>query len=1576
MPHIKVCSREFKMTRRFKSFKMGVKRRRYVLQFELFEPRCVLAAPTIALLPAEDIGLRSATIGVELIDTGGTDPNLTLYWGDEDGGMDGRAWDNSAGFGQVVAGRYTKVLDNLGVNVPYYYRAFALSFSGGFTWSDVGSFRTLPPGLASIEVDPIKLVSGTTADVSGRVTDTGGDIPVVTVYLGDRMGGDDPSSWQESREIGPVEGAFSSRLTGLRINTNYYVRVAARNAGGVTWAGPPVQIQTADIPPLRISEFMAANSSVATTRVRMDTTARFQNDRNAFDWIEIQNASAEARDISGYHLTDSRDEPTKWAFPAGTTIAAGGTIVVYASEFDLNDPIHDENGRLHTNFAISRDGEYLAIADAQGKVLHEIDDFPPQNHDASYGYFGNFLGQFRAPTPGEINGPLGPSIQQVDHKWEGNDPAKSWTVVANVSPSMANLKSVDLHYRVMFGDVLTVPMNDDGIAPDKLAGDGQYAGVIPGGIAKPGEMLRYYVTATDEFALEGRAPIFSNPTGSAEYLGTMIPDPNVISTLPVLYRFVEDVRRADRDAGTRVSLYYDGEFYDNAFIRIRGGTARSWPKKSYKIEFNDDHHFRFRNDVPRVDEIDVNATYTDKSYVRAVMTAEFQLDAGTPAPESFLIRMHENGAFHSVGIFVEQPDRDFLRRHGMDPDGAFYKGGPGSTYAGSVGSFEKKNRDFEDKSDVQALLQGLRLQGDELEHFLFDNVNLPAQINYMATTIITQNIDGSDKNHYLYRDTNGTGEWHMMPWDLDLTFGPDALNTNVIVSDEVTRGASNPNAVHPFLGGRQFPLHAGKTNDLLDRLIKNPRTQQMLLRRIRTLADQYLGTTYFQDRIDQIVAQIEDQVVEDRAKWRNNAHFPGRTLSLRDETDRIKNEYLARRYPYLTRYHVEGGVGIPQAQPPKVPIEFGEMIEYNPANGKRAEEYFLLHNPNSFAVDVSGWSIRGATSTTLAAGTVIPAGDQLYLAADVRQFRARQTGPSGNQGLFVQGYDHELPNDGGELVLYDDLGNQIASKTYGSSIQPANSTNLRVTELNFNPFPGMPSHGELPAGSSDFEFIEFENVSDVPIELSGVKVLGGIDFTFASQQLAPHARTVVVGNRTAFESRYGATIPIAVGGTGFEEGFAGNLSDGGEAITVVDPNGSAIQQFEYRDSRAWPDEADGAGGTMEVLDINGDYSQGMNWIGSQAIHGTPGRQSSPAIRDIVINEIMSRSQVPAVDKIELVNTTNTPIDIGGWFISDSTADLFKFQIPAGTRLGPHEYLVLDENQLGFGFKGSDEDDAWLVAVNSAGRLERFADHVKFPASLTDLSRGRWPNSLGPLVLMQSQSFGSENRSPYGDFDHDQAIDDRDINALCTQIRSAAPDARFDLNGDLKVAHDDLFFLVHAVMQTDLGDANLDRRFDSRDLIAVLQSGQYEDSVAGNSTWSEGDWNCDGDFTSRDVVAAFQEDRYLLAAVAPDSPAETDLAALILSDRQSAIGTFQKGRSGSKSEGTVPRIVPSAKIQDRQQALPNIDASPMRSAFADGRVLSGRLRPDAVDAILEAGHWPDLTGVESHDESSLRRASHW
>jgi hypothetical protein len=53
-----------------------------------------------------------------------------------------------------------------------------------------------------------------------------------------------------------------------------------------------------------------------------------------------------------------------------------------------------------------------------------------------------------------------------------------------------------------------------------------------------------------------------------------------------------------------------------------------------------------------------------------------------------------------------------------------------------------------------------------------------------------------------------------------------------------------------------------------------------------------------------------------------------------------------------------------------------------------------------------------------------------------------------------------------------------------------------------------------------------------------------------------------------------------------------------------------------------------------------------------------------------------------------------------------------------------------------------------------------------------------------------------------------------------------------------------------------GDANLDGRFDSSDLVAIFQAGEFEDGIAKNSSWNEGDWNADGDFTSADLIAAF------------------------------------------------------------------------------------------------------------------------
>src|SRR5205085_3656505 len=78
----------------------------------------------------------------------------------------------------------------------------------------------------------------------------------------------------------------------------------------------------------------------------------------------------------------------------------------------------------------------------------------------------------------------------------------------------------------------------------------------------------------------------------------------------------------------------------------------------------------------------------------------------------------------------------------------------------------------EDFSDLQALIDGCGLSGTALRHYLYDNIDIPEFVNFLATIQVVQNEDCCYyKNYFLYRDTEGTKEWQMMPWDLDLTFG-------------------------------------------------------------------------------------------------------------------------------------------------------------------------------------------------------------------------------------------------------------------------------------------------------------------------------------------------------------------------------------------------------------------------------------------------------------------------------------------------------------------------------------------------------------------------------------------------------------------------------------------------------------------------------------------------------------------------------------------------------------------------------------------------------------------------------------
>ncbi|MGI9455523.1 MAG: lamin tail domain-containing protein, partial [Aeoliella sp.] len=295
--------------------------------------------------------------------------------------------------------------------------------------------------------------------------------------------------------------------------------------------------------------------------------------------------------------------------------------------------------------------------------------------------------------------------------------------------------------------------------------------------------------------------------------------------------------------------------------------------------------------------------------------------------------------------------------------------------------------------------------------------------------------------------------------------------------------------------------------------------------------------------------------------------------------------------------------------------------------------------------------------------------------------------------------------DNGEWSALSDVVFSVAA--------PADSSNLRITEINYNPHDANPvvGLGEEDVDNDQFEFIEFINVGSAAIDLTGVNINSTdpdpedrIDFTFSpTTTLEPNQRTVIARNESAFESRYGDQVNI----TGF---YSGKLANKGGEIIVTAANELVIQQFTYDDQGSWPGRADGKGASLEVVDTVGDYDESSNWQSSNEFGGTPGAVGTGRVYDVIINEVLSRSDGAQLDKIELYNTTGSNIDLEGWLLSNTSNNYSLFTFGSGTSIAANEYLTLAEDEFGFALDGQLGDDIWLVQGDpiASGRPSRFA----------------------------------------------------------------------------------------------------------------------------------------------------------------------------------------------------------------------------------------------------------------------------
>jgi hypothetical protein len=91
-----------------------------------------------------------------------------------------------------------------------------------------------------------------------------------------------------------------------------------------------------------------------------------------------------------------------------------------------------------------------------------------------------------------------------------------------------------------------------------------------------------------------------------------------------------------------------------------------------------------------------------------------------------------------------------------------------------------------------------------------------------------------------------------------------------------------------------------------------------------------------------------------------------------------------------------------------------------------------------------------------------------------------------------------------------------------------------------------------------------------------------------------------------------------------------------------------------------------------------------------------------------------------------------------------------------------------------------------------------------------------------------------------DFNSDGMLNAKDIDVLNAAVNAGSTDTKFDLTGDGFVTKGDVDYLVHSVLGSVSGDANLDKMVDVGDL--GILAANYGGS---GKTWAQGDFNGDG-----------------------------------------------------------------------------------------------------------------------------------
>jgi hypothetical protein len=221
------------------------------------------------------------------------------------------------------------------------------------------------------------------------------------------------------------------------------------------------------------------------------------------------------------------------------------------------------------------------------------------------------------------------------------------------------------------------------------------------------------------------------------------------------------------------------------------------------------------------------------------------------------------------------------------------------------------------------------------------------------------------------------------------------------------------------------------------------------------------------------------------------------------------------------------------------------------------------------------------------------------------------------------------------------------------------------------------------------DWFELHNETNNPLNITGWKLYDSEDtnqFVIPVVTIPANEYLVFVKNITKFNVIH-PNVTNMIEYSGF------SLSNGGEAIRIFDEAGLINFSVYYRDTLGWPEEADGGGYTLELIDPKGRMCEASNWK-KGCFLGSPGKafNQNDCLPSTALSPVLD-----ALTTVSVLNGTQIQIESG----SDRMVSLRLIHINGS--------VVLDKS-----FNGSSQitpdipTGLYIISINDGYRQQ----HIK------------------------------------------------------------------------------------------------------------------------------------------------------------------------------------------------------------------------------------------------------------------------